>query len=258
MSAKTSTARREAFFRALAETGNQTIAAERARVSRSWVSLHRSGDPAFRERMEAALGQARDRLGTGGDGNRPPAGWGSLDGEELVVRGGNGRRVQIARARLGQWTSRVETRFLAALASTCNVTASCAEAGMTPAAAYLHRRRWPRFAKLWDEAVETGYLRIEMALVANAGSFLDPEELPPEAPLAEMSVAQAIHLLHMHKAKLNRGGGRPGTWKPPPSLNDPGIRESIMRKIEMVARMNGIDPAEMARVGRQYARRRNG
>jgi hypothetical protein len=31
-----------------------------------------------------------------------------------------------------------------------------------------------------------------------------------------------------------------------------------MRKIEMVARMNGIDPAEMARVGRQYARRRKG
>ena len=35
MSAKTSTARRAAFFTALAETGNQTISAERARVARS-------------------------------------------------------------------------------------------------------------------------------------------------------------------------------------------------------------------------------
>lgn len=35
MTAKASPARIEAFFQALAETGNQTIAAERAKVSRS-------------------------------------------------------------------------------------------------------------------------------------------------------------------------------------------------------------------------------
>jgi hypothetical protein len=35
MSRKTSTARREAFFRALAETGNQTLAAERAKIHRA-------------------------------------------------------------------------------------------------------------------------------------------------------------------------------------------------------------------------------
>lgn len=33
MSTKTSNARTEAFFKALAETGNQTVSAERARVS---------------------------------------------------------------------------------------------------------------------------------------------------------------------------------------------------------------------------------
>lgn len=36
MSARTSAARRRAFFVALAATGNQTLAAERAKVSRSW------------------------------------------------------------------------------------------------------------------------------------------------------------------------------------------------------------------------------
>ncbi|PAX07115.1 hypothetical protein [Sphingomonas lenta] len=62
MSAKTSERRRAAFFKALAETGNQTLAAERAKVSRSWVSLHRAGDPAFRAEMEAAIASAEARL----------------------------------------------------------------------------------------------------------------------------------------------------------------------------------------------------
>jgi len=38
MVAKTSQARREAFLAALRETGNQTIAAERAKVPRSWAN----------------------------------------------------------------------------------------------------------------------------------------------------------------------------------------------------------------------------
>ena len=54
MSRKTSPARRGAFLQALRETGNQTIAAERAKVSRSWVQLHRSTDPQFRADVAAA------------------------------------------------------------------------------------------------------------------------------------------------------------------------------------------------------------
>jgi len=37
MSHKTSPARRTALFQALRENGNQTLACERAKVSRSWV-----------------------------------------------------------------------------------------------------------------------------------------------------------------------------------------------------------------------------
>ena len=76
--------------------------------------------------------------------------------------------MQIARARLKQWTPRIEDRFLAVLAATCNVKAACAEVGMTAASAYAHRKRWPAFAGRWDEAVEEGYARLEFALVENA------------------------------------------------------------------------------------------
>ncbi|MDT8760821.1 hypothetical protein MZO42_19140 [Sphingomonas psychrotolerans] len=167
MSRKTSMTRREAFFRAPTETGNQTIAAERAKVSRSWVTLHRAQEPGFRARMEA-IGAARARLRAAA-GVAPATGWGSLDGEELVVRGSNGRRTQIARARLRQWTPRAEQRFLGTLAATCNVKAACAEVGLTTASADAHAERWPNFAARWAEAVEVGYMRIEAALLERAG-----------------------------------------------------------------------------------------
>ena len=47
MSKKITATRCAAFLKALAETGNQTLAAERAKVSRSWVVLHRGRDAAF-------------------------------------------------------------------------------------------------------------------------------------------------------------------------------------------------------------------
>lgn len=79
MTAKTSQARKDAFLAALEETGNQTLAAERAKVSRSWVSLHRSGDPEFRRLSDEAIAAAKARLGAHPE-RLPPSGWGFLDG----------------------------------------------------------------------------------------------------------------------------------------------------------------------------------
>lgn len=137
MSHKTSKARVEAFFTALAETGNQTISAEQACVSRSWVTLHRSTDPAFKARIEACIATAREALS--GASSQALV---DIDGEEVVVRDSNGRRVQMSRARLSQWTPRIEARFLTVLAAMCNVKAACAAVGMSPASAYVRRKRW--------------------------------------------------------------------------------------------------------------------
>ena len=199
MSAKFGARRKAAFLAALAESGNQTLAAERAKVSRSWVCLHRSTDAAFDAACIEAIAQAKASLGAiaaYGGSRRPAEGWRFAEGAELVVRGTNGRRTQIARSRLKQWTARVETRFLSALAASCNVKAACAEVGTSFSSAYAHRARWPGFARRWDEAVETGTARIEAALIENACHFLAPaDEPPPEAPLREMSVADAIRIV---------------------------------------------------------------
>lgn len=208
MSAKTSKARTEAFFTALAETGNQTISAERARVSRSWVTLHRSTDPAFKARMEACIVEARVRLSRAGavtsDGK-----WANINGEKLVVRGSRGRRAQISRARLKQWTAAEEGRFLAALSATANVNMACEAVGLSVPSAYMHAERWPGFAAAWQDALLDGYPALEAAMLQNALRHFGPEE--PDAadgaaafPITPMTAQHAMALIDIHKRHTAR------------------------------------------------------
>ena len=277
MSAKFGPRRKAAFLKDLAFCGNQTLAAERVAVSRSWVGLQRANDAAFdaacRDAIAAAqlrLRALRDGLSTGSippqderdggrvGGNAPPAGWGFLDGAELVVRGSNGRRVQIGRARAHQWTARVEARFLGALAATCTVKAACAEVGMHAPSAYGHRKRWRAFAEAWDAAIDEGYARIEIALLERGCNlFSDPEEIGPieDNPIAAMTAAEAIHLLHMHKHQVHALGKPPGkSWRVPPTMDQ--VRDSILRKIAAIERAEAIPPEQRAADEAAYAARR--
>jgi hypothetical protein len=253
MHKKMSACRRSAFLAALRATGNQTIAAERACVSRSWVSQQRMGNPDFLRESDAAIAEAKARLGAH-PARRPPSGWGHLDGVELVVKGSNGRRVQIARARVGQITPAVEDRFLAVLAATCNVKAAYTEAGVSKGAIYTHRKRWRAFAEKWDAAIDEGYARIEIGLVENACNLFSAPELPPELPLPPMSVEQAIHVLHMHKYQVRQLGKRPGLRARPPTLEE--VAPSIIRKVEAIKRARGLSEAEMEEAKRDWALRR--
>ena len=195
-----------------------------------------------------------------GESNSPPSGWGFLDGVELVVKGsggsGGGRRVQIARARAGQWTARVEARFLSALSATCNVKAACAEVGLAHSSAYAHRKRWRAFAAAWDAAVIEGYDRIEAALLERGCNlFSDPGEVAMN-PIGPMTVDQAIQLLHMHKQIARGVGGQPGhKWRAPRrQLAD--VQASILRKIEAIERSENVSEEQRAADEASYAARR--
>ena len=258
MSARIGARRRRAFLTALSQTGNQTLAAERARVSRSWVTLQRSADPAFDAAVRAAIDAARVALraqaGAGAEAQRggtckPARGLAYLDGVELVVRGTGGsvlgptqrggKRVQVARARAGQWSPRTEERFLAALTASCNVKAACAEVGLTPASAYNHRQRWPRFAERWATAVEVGYTQLEFALIEAGCNPLSGAGLSGVAPLTGMTFAQALHLLHMHKHAARGLGKRPGL---PPRADDiEAVRAELIRRLAIHERKAALD-----------------
>lgn len=257
MTRKFTQARKDAFLAALRESGNQTLAAERAKVSRSWVQVQRGEDPAFREGIARAVEEAKAALRQA-QGERGGNGAGYERGEELVVRGtggsGGGKRVQIARARVKQWSPRIEERFLSALAETCNVKAACAAVGLTPASAYNHRNRWPAFARRWDEAVRLGYVLLEAALVEAAGNLFSgrepavPETDGPVAAVREISCGQAIHLLHMHKHQVHGIGKRPGRMPRP--LDPERMRESILRKIAAIERGEALERERAPERGR--------
>jgi hypothetical protein len=261
LSAKFSAQRKGAFLRYLSQSGNITLSAERAKVSRSWVRLHRSSDAGFDAACLAAIAQAAvDLRSTSSrqaqDGLIEEAAKGLRaggvagdecprhspfpryhDGAELVVESvvagtggsGGGKRVQVRRARVRQWTPRVEKRFLSVLAATCNVRLACAEVGMGAPSAYNHRHRWPAFARAWDAAVETGYFRLEAALVeagCNLGSDLEVE---PDLTITGMSLHDAMQLLHMHKHQVRGLGKRPGGA--PRVASDEEVRKALARSL---------------------------
>lgn len=277
MHRKMSGRRRAAFLRALEACGNQTLAAERACVSRSWVCKGRAEDPQFDATVRAAVEKARqsfDRLRTSGEGGRrPPSGWGHLDGVELVVKGTNGRRVQIARARAGQISSAVEDRFLATLGATCNVKAAYTAAGVSKGAIYTHRRRWPAFARRWDDAIKLGSLILQFAMVHHAGNPFpstevpEPEEIeilpvpmrprqPPRRnyPTIKLTPDQAMHSLYMHQYETDRIGRRPGLQAKPPPMEE--VHRVILRNIEAIKGAREVPEEAMARAREEWALRR--
>lgn len=252
MTAKTGERRRAAFFRALEETGNQTLAAERAKVSRSWVSTWRARDPAFSAEVDRALLTAKARLDHA-PGVGPDGAWRAQDGEELAVRGSNGRWTQVARARLRQWTPRAEARFLGSLAANCNVKLACAAVGLSPASAYNHRGRWPAFAEKWDAAIEQGYDRLATALMASAGAMLGDADMAPEAAMGPMTVEDAIRLLGLHQRRAVGLGRAPGRERRVRSLEE--MRPVILAKIERAKRANQAEAAAAERALRERLER---
>ncbi len=269
MTAKMSEARRRAFLSALRATGNQTLAAERAKVSRSWVQLQRTSDPEFRRDVADAVATAKVRLG-GHAARRPPTGWGYLDGEELVVKGTGGprkdsgppgarhaelggKRVQIARARLKQWSPRVEKRFLETLSATCNVKAACAEVGLTPASAYAHRQRWQGFADRWEQALDSGYAQLEAGLVFAAGNFLSGE--PEVGPIRNVTMATA---LEMWEARGRHERARAAMRHSPlRARREPDIEEIRAMLLHRIAVIRQHDPQRLARRQAEWAARRD-
>jgi len=215
MSAKMGPQRRAAFLAALKATGNQTIAAERAKVSRAWVQLHRSTDPAFKAEVAAAVAAAKANVlrGRNSGSMKPPPGWEFLDGEELVVRGSRGRPVQVARARLRQWTPRIEERFLQLLGQTCNLRLALKSVGLSASSLHEHRKRWPAFDERCELAIAAGYERIDRGLTAEAIRLLDPEVAagappPEERAIAPMSVDDAIRLVRLHERQAREAAAR--------------------------------------------------
>jgi hypothetical protein len=245
--------RRGAFLKALEACGTQTLAAERTCVSRSWVCQERARNPEFDSECARLIASARERLRSA-EGNRPPEGWGHLDGVELVVRGTKGRRVQIARARAGQWTAASEDRFLEVFAATCNAKAAYEAAGKSKGSAYTHRKRWPAFARRWEEAEAMAGIHLEWALLECAGNPFSSFRVPQPAAVPSMSADEIIHNLSMHQYRTHGLGGAPG--RAPLEQDFEEACRVIGLKIDSIERAAGLSEAEKEEDRRLWAGRR--
>ncbi|MFL9841374.1 hypothetical protein ABS767_10400 [Sphingomonas sp. ST-64] len=94
-----------------------------------------------------------------------------------------------------------EQAFLSALSATANIRLSAAAAGFSHSAFYARRRQSPAFAREMQLALQTGYERVEMALLAAAhpSSYRDDawrHNDPP--PIPSMTADEALTLLRLH------------------------------------------------------------
>jgi hypothetical protein len=144
----------------------------------------------------------------------------SRDGPQLIRTSGK------------RWSDQAEAQFLDLLAASCNVSASADGAGFSKNAVYQRRRDDPAFAQRWQAALEQGYARIELLLVQRAGEALAGHLPDPEAPLAAMTVKEAIIVLQLHQSSVTGAGRAPGWRARPRPLAD--MRASILSKLETI------------------------
>lgn len=171
-------ARELAYLRALAETGNATLAAQRAGVSRAWAYKKRAVDAGFDGWCRAMAAESRARL-----------------------------PVQVRRGRKGGWTAAKEARFLERLEETCSVPLACAEVGLSTVSAYRRRqvRRLggsshpsqpnERFAAAWAAAEREGWPPTDQPWIESAICFLEGRPQPADNAVRITSVREVLQAL---------------------------------------------------------------
>ncbi|UUY00018.1 hypothetical protein [Sphingomonas sp. J315] len=181
-----------AFLAALRRTGNAREAARSLGFHRSTMTKRRARDPAFAAEWDAALVFAHANLNTAGQ--QPDT------SEPRAVRTASSR-MQLRALPARALDRAAEQAFLSALSATANVRLSAAAAGFSHSAFYARRRQSPAFAREMQLALETGYERVELALMeaALASSYRDDawrHNDPPAIP--SMTADEAMMLLRLH------------------------------------------------------------
>lgn len=184
-----------AFLAALRRTGNAREAARSLGFHRSTMTKRRARDAAFAAEWDAALAIAHAHLNRAAP---PPDA--ALTGEPRAIRTASGR-MQLRTLPARALDRAAEQVFLSALSATANVRLSAAAAGFSHSAFYARRRQSPAFAREMRLALETGYERVELALMAAAlpSSYADDawrHNDPP--PIPSMTADEALMLLRLH------------------------------------------------------------
>jgi hypothetical protein len=178
--------------------------------------------------------RAREKIcACGTNGDAPDAG-----AESVIVRDQRGK-LQAERRVGHRWSAKAEAVFLAELEATCNVMASAAAAGFSTTAVYRRRQSHAAFRAAWEAALETGYARLEMALVCAATNLLEPvadggaDDASGAVPFGGMTVREALQVLRLHRYGARGGAPQRFDWRAKPADPD-ATRAEILRKLDIV------------------------
>jgi len=162
------------FLRALARTGNFTLAAAEVGRPKGCLYVRRRADPDFALRCEQAVALFHA---------------GAAPGGYVVQRGGPRGRVQLRRAAKGALRPADLERYFGTLAATGNLRLATAAIGRTRRAMLNRRLRDPVFARAEARALKSGVAALEAELVHSAlaalgehgeSDWLDDFGPPPE------------------------------------------------------------------------------
>jgi hypothetical protein len=188
---KISISREVLYLRTLADTGNATLAAAEAGVSRTWAYKRREVDARFDALFREMAAIAKGRL-----------------------------QARVNRDRADGWTAAKEARFIERLRETCSVWLSAAEVGLTTVSAYRHRQGRPGFAAAWDEALRIGWPPADEPWIEAAHCFFEGREPSPGNPVRITSIDDVIEAM-----KGNRFAPRR-----PRSLREPSTQRKPSRE----------------------------
>jgi hypothetical protein len=237
---------RRGFFVRLAATGNATLAAKRAGVSRTWVYRWRCEDADFAQEWDAALATFKRRMrkrARGAAARRRLVSRADAPTREgpLVMRRTRGGRPQIALARPHDWTEDQEDRFFAVLGATLNVTAATRAAGFSGKGAWARRRADAAFGRRWDAVTEEAEHRLELRLMELAardiGALADDDTAAADAAAEAHPFDPDLAKWLLKHRRDGARRGRRGWHAAEPDIE--AVRAEILRKVAAMERARG-------------------
>jgi hypothetical protein len=253
---------RRGFFVGLAASGNATLAAKRAGISRTCVYRWRHKDAGFADEWQAALRRFARRAGRHGEPgaarSKPRAKAAPARQGPLIARRTRGGRPQLAAARASDWNEDKEAAFFAELGASLNVTAASRAAGFASKTAWMRRRADAAFSRRWAAVMEEGRHRLELRLMELAardiGALADDDAAAADA-LAEARAPDPE--LAKWLLKFRQGTGKPKRRGLPAAdrLNGPVANPKPIERPRLKSgRRASCARARSARIGRRQNR----
>ena len=199
MPSRISFAQEIAYLRTLGDTGNASLAAAQAGVSRDWAYKRRLADARFDALCREMVARFTDL---------PPALKPPRPSLSPPGRGDKRKRTQVRRDRAGGWTAAKEARFIERLRETCSVPLAAAAAGLSMVSAYRRRQVRPPFAEAWDEALRVGWPPADLPWIEAAECFFEGREPPPGNPVRFASVSEVIEAMNGNRFAPRQRRGR--------------------------------------------------